>query len=156
MDVDGPISLRKSFQGFNTLQDQGYTLEQALSWLQVEFSNVYGDQLVQLLLVSLRVGGTGLVSNLNALASDIRKQAALDAELQAKQGWVSGTAKLGLVAPWLIVLFLNQRPEAHVFYASPAGLQLLLLGQLVCLLAYGLIQLLSGLPKPRRVYIDVA
>ena len=96
-----------------------------------------------------------MVANLNRLASDIRQQGSLDAELKAKQGWVSGTAKLGLAAPWLIVCFLNQRPEAHAFYSSGAGFNLLLVGQIVCLLAYGLIHLLSGLPVSKRVFIDV-
>lgn len=150
----GPKSLGKSFTEFNEQQARGYTLEQSLVWLKVEFSNVYADQLVQLLLVSLRIGGSGLVGNLNRLANDIRQQGALDAELKAKQGWVSGTAKLGLVAPWLIVCFLNQRPEAHAFYSSMAGLNLLLIGQLICLGAYALIHLLSGLPSSKRVFID--
>ena len=138
LEHQGPVALRNSFAEFNAIQRRGHTLEQALAWLQVEFSNVYSDQLVQLLLVSLRVGGSGLVANLNRLASDIRQQGSLDAELKAKQGWVSGTAKLGLAAPWLIVCFLNQRPEAHAFYSSAAGFNLLLVGQIVCLLAYGL------------------
>lgn len=152
----GPKSLRASLAEFKRMGERGYSLEASLRWLQVELSNVYADQLVQLLLVSLRVGGSGLVGNLNKLAADIRLEGALQSELKAKQGWVSGTAKLGLAAPWLIVLFLNQRPEAHTFYASTAGFNLLLTGLVICLLAYLLIQLLSGLPTARRVYIDVS
>ena len=152
----GPKSLRSSLGEFSRMSDKGYSLEARLRWLQVELSNVYSDQLIQLLLVSLRVGGSGLVANLNRLAADIRQEGALHAELKAKQGWVSGTAKLGLAAPWLIVLFLNQRPEAHAFYASDAGFALLLSGLVICLLAYLFIQLLSGLPAARRIYVDVS
>lgn len=151
----GPKSLRQSFQQFNGLVERGYSLEAALNWLQRELGNLYGDQLVQLLLVSLRIGGSGLVANLNRLGADIRSQAALDGELRAKQGWVAGTAKLGVLAPWLIVIFLNQRPEAHAYYASDAGFGLMLVGLFVCLVSYLLIQFMARLPKPRRVFIDV-
>lgn len=153
--VHGPKALKKSFGQFNELIEQGHRLESALAWLQIELSNVYGDQLVQLLLVSLRSGGSGLVANLTTLSTDVRLQGSLDAELRAKQGWVSGTAKLGVLAPWLIVLFLNARPEAHVFYSSLSGFNLMVVGLVVCLLAYLLIQFMSKLPTPRRVFIDV-
>ncbi|MDE2409386.1 MAG: type II secretion system F family protein [Actinomycetales bacterium] len=151
----GPKALSKSFIEFNGLVARGFSLEDALGWLQRELGNVYGDQLVQLLLVSLRIGGSGLVANLNRLASDIRSEAALDGELRAKQGWVAGTAKLGVLAPWLIVLFLNQRPEAHAFYSSSGGFSLMLAGLFICLVAYFFIQLMARLPKPKRVFVDV-
>jgi tight adherence protein B len=151
----GPKALRKSFSQLNTLAEQGHSLESALGWLQRELGNIYGDQLVQLLLVSLRIGGSGLVANLNRLAHDIRTQAALDGELKAKQGWVAGTAKLGVLAPWLIVLFLNQRTEAHAFYSSSTGFSLMMIGLFVCIVAYVAIQLMARLPKPRRVFVDV-
>lgn len=148
----GPKALRRSFQQLALQQNQGLPLEHSLSWLQVEISQQFGDQLVQLLLISLRSGGDGLVTNLNRLSQQIRNQGALEAELEAKQGWVTGTAKLGLVAPWLIVLFLSARPEAKAFYASTAGSTLLLLGLLICLGSYFLIVNAGRLPQARRVF----
>jgi tight adherence protein B len=138
------------------LLQKGTSLEQALGWFQVELSNVYADQLVQLLQVSLRSGGAGLVANLERLSEIIRVQGSLEEELAAKQGWVTGTAKLGLIAPWLIVLFLNARTEAHTFYVSAAGFALLSVGLVICLLAYLLIVAAGRLPKAKRVFIDVA
>ncbi|MEN9715036.1 MAG: hypothetical protein RJA35_503 [Actinomycetota bacterium] len=152
----GPKALRKSFGEMAQLLQKGTSLEQALGWLQVELSNVYADQLVQLLQVSLRSGGAGLVANLEHLSEIIRVQGSLEEELAAKQGWVTGTAKLGLVAPWLIVIFLNARTEAHAFYASAAGFALLSVGLIICLLAYLLIVAAGRLPKAKRVFIDVA
>jgi tight adherence protein B len=151
----GPRALKKSFATFAREQRAGQPLEAGLSWLQVELSNVYADQLIQLLLVSLRSGGSGLVANLQSLSEMIRKQGALDGELAAKQGWVTGTAKLGLAAPWFIVLFLNARPEAHAFYTSAAGFTLLSVGLFVCLIAYAAIIATGRLPKPKRVFINV-
>jgi tight adherence protein B len=147
----GPKPLRPSFTRFAQLLQSGFSLEQSLDWLQLELSDVYADQLVQLLKISAVSGGSGLVANLNSLAATIREQAALDAEIVAKQGWVIGTAKLGIAAPWLIVLFLNQRPEAHGFYASAQGASLLLIGLVICICAYAVILRIARLPQPRRV-----
>lgn len=147
----GPKPLRSSFVKFRELLNRGYNLEQSLAWLQLELADENADLLIQFLIQSQRLGGAGLVANLNNLAKVIREQAALNAELAAKQGWVIGTAKLGIASPWLIVLFLNQRPEAHNFYASTDGSAVLLTGLLVCAVAYALIVRLSRLPQTRRV-----
>ncbi|MEY4410479.1 MAG: hypothetical protein RLZ69_53 [Actinomycetota bacterium] len=152
----GPKALRKTLAELASQQSIGIPLEHSLSWLQRDLGVAFGDQLVQLLQVSLRRGGEGLVSNLNRLSEVIRTQGALEAELEAKQGWVTGTAKLGLVAPWLIVWFLSARPEAKAFYASPGGLALLLCGLVLCLVAYALIIAASRLPRSKRVLTDVA
>jgi len=151
MATNGPRPLRASFHEFARLLSIGYSLEQALAWLQLELANENADILVQFLQQSLRLGGTGLVANLNNLAQVIRGQAALDGEIAAKQGWVIGTAKLGIASPWLIVLFLNQRPEAHAYYASADGATLLVVGLAVCAAAYAIILRMARLPKPKRV-----
>jgi len=148
----GPRQLRDSFTQFRRIDLSGYPLTQALEWLRLELSNSYADQLVELLLVTYRSGGVGLVANLERLSATIRADYATESELNAKQGWVIGTAKLGLASPWLILLFLNQRPEAHTFYASPQGLVLLATGLTACVGAYAAILSLSKLPHLRRVF----
>lgn len=150
----GPKALSASMKSFRRQAEEGYSLEHSLVWLQAELGSVYADQLVQLLLVSLTSGGAGLVANLNNLSQVIRGQAALESELAAKQGWVTGTAKLGLAAPWLIVAFLNARPEAHSFYASSAGFILLTAGLAVCIVSYLMIQAAGKLPRSVRVFTD--
>jgi tight adherence protein B len=72
--------------------------------------------------------------------------------LETKQGWVTGTAKLALVAPWIIVLFLVSRPENADIYNTNEGLTILLLGLTVSLVAYRLIGVLGNLAKPKRVF----
>jgi len=148
----GPKALLASMKSIRRQADEGHSLEYSLVWLQAELGSVYADQLVQLLLVSLTSGGSGLVANLNSLGQIIRGQAALESELAAKQGWVTGTAKLGLAAPWLIVAFLNARPEAHSFYSSSAGFLLLVGGLAICIVAYLMIQAAGKLPRSVRVF----
>ena len=151
--TNGPKSLRQSFVSFMRLDALGIPLDQALDWLSIELSNVYADQLVELLRVSSRNGGFGLVDNLNQLARNLRQQVTLQGELQAKQGWVTGTAKLALAAPWAIVYLLAARGQNAIFYNSTLGLSMLMVGLVVCLFAYLLIGVLGRMPSSRRVFV---
>ena len=150
--VNGPKNTRKSFEEWVRMDEKGIALEQTLDWLAVELSNVYADQLIELLRVSHRSGGFGLVANLGRLSTNLRQQVALHGELQAKQGWVTGTAKLALAAPWAIVYLLGLRGQNAAFYNSTAGLTLLLVGLGVCLFAYLLIVVMGRMPTPKRVF----
>jgi len=148
----GPRRLKAVFRELGRLDDGGYPADQIFEWLRLELSNVYADQLIELLLVTHRSGGVGLVANLERLAATIRLDFATEGELLAKQGWVIGTAKLGVLSPWVILLFLNQRPEAHLYYSSRAGSILLVVGLAACLIAYAAIHMMSKLPNQRRVH----
>ena len=43
------------------------------------------------------------------------------AELRARQSWIVNAARLGVVAPWIVLLMLATRPEGAAAYNSPAG-----------------------------------
>lgn len=149
---NGPKSLSKSLAMFAELESQGFDWSELLTWLRVELSNVHSDQLIELLLLSRVSGGYGLVTNLNRLALNIRSEIALQGELQAKQGWVIGTAKLAIFAPWIVAIMLSRRPEALDFYNSIEGLGVLSVGLAVCLVAYAIINAFGKLPTLKRVF----
>ena len=86
-----------------------------------------------------------LARNLGELADQIRTDAATLGEVQAKQGWVVGIAKLALATPWLVVAMLGTRPENAILYNSPTGLALLLGGLIACILAFAAIQRMSAM-----------
>ena len=56
------------------------------------------------------VGGTELPSVLRDLAVHLRADLALRAEVEARQSWVTGAGKLGLAAPWIVLVLLATRP----------------------------------------------
>ncbi|MFM6980885.1 MAG: type II secretion system protein F, partial [Micrococcales bacterium] len=62
--------------------------------------------------------------------------------------------KLGLIAPWAIVLLLSRRRENLGIYNSPTGLLVLCGGLAVCLIAYFMIQILGAELKAKRVFED--
>jgi len=63
---------------------------------------------------------------------------------------VRGAARLGVVAPWVVLLLLASRPEAAAAYNSPAGLALLTGGLVVTVVAYRVMIALGRLPEERR------
>ena len=73
------------------------------------------------------------------------------AQLQAKQGWVSSSAKLALLAPWLVAVVLVQLPQNRAAFATELGAAVLILGLVLSLFAYALVNRLGRLPLPGRV-----
>jgi tight adherence protein B len=84
-------------------------------------------------------------------AVQVRKEQGEISQLQAKQGWVSSSAKLALLAPWLIALVLVQLPQNKAAFATELGALVLILGLVLSLVAYALVNRLGRLPLPGRV-----
>lgn len=84
-------------------------------------------------------------------AVQVRKEQGELAQLSAKQGWVSASAKMALLAPWLIALVLVQLPQNREAFATELGALVLVLGLALSLVAYALVNRLGRLPLPGRV-----
>lgn len=152
----GPANLRKSFAAADEALTAGHDIIHVLTWLKVEFSTEPSDRTIEILKLLDQLGGHSSIEVLSAISQNIRNEIAFDAQLAAKQGWVSTTAKLGLIAPWVVVFMLSRRPEnAHV-YNSSNGVTALLGGLGFCLIAYLAIQLLGTPVKVKRVFADAS
>ena len=68
----------------------------------------------------------------------------------ARQSWIRNAARLGVAAPWLLLLVLASRHETLVAYDSAAGTILILVGVVVTLVAYRTMIALGRLPEERR------
>jgi tight adherence protein B len=97
-----------------------------------------------------QVGGTELTAVLRALATSVRADAALRAEVESRQSWIRGAAVLGVAAPWVILALLAMRPEGAKAYGSAEGIALILAGAAVSFVAYRVMIRLGRLPEPRR------
>lgn len=150
----GPWQIRKQFASFVQRIDSGQSFNESLTALKSELGQIHADRLIELIRLVHLSGGAGYLDSLRAQAQNTRSEIATWGELESKQGWVTGTAKLALVAPWIIVLFLSRRPENVEIYNTNEGLAILLLGLTVSLVAYRLIGLLGNLAKPKRVFIN--
>jgi tight adherence protein B len=85
-------------------------------------------------------------------ATQLRQEQALLGQVLAKQGWVSGSAKVALVAPWLIALVLIQLPQNKAAFASELGAVVLVFGLLLSGVAYALVNRMGALSLPGRIF----
>jgi tight adherence protein B len=144
--------LRPYFQTFSQNLNNGFTPVQSLAVLKRNLGDVHSDRLIEVISIANSVGGSGFHEALRTQATLTRRNLALWGEIESKQGWVSGTAKIAVAAPWLIVLMLSSRPENAAAYASETGTLVLFIGLIVSVFAYRLIQFLGSIAQPRRIF----
>lgn len=147
---NGPPPLRPAFHGFaRDLAASGH-FDTSAARLQAMLADPVADRIVETLRMARQVGGTELVPVLRALSTSVRADAALRAEVEARQSWIRGAAVLGLVAPWVVLTLLALRPEGARAYASGEGAVLIVAGAAVSFAAYRLMLRIGRLPEPRR------
>lgn len=148
--VSAPPLLRPAFSSFaRDMAASGHFDSSALR-LKSLLADPIADRIVETLRMARHVGGTELPGVLRALSTAVRADAALRAEVEARQSWIRGAALLGVVAPWVILALLSLRPEGARAYTSPEGIALVIAGGLASVLAYRLMLGLGRLPEPRR------
>lgn len=148
--VSGPEPLRADFARFARDVSASGHLDAALAHLKERLADPIADRIVETLRMAREVGGTELVPTLRALGAAVRADAALRAEVEARQSWIRAAAVLGAVAPWVILGLLALRPEAAAAYGTPEGIALILAGAAVTLVAFRLMVRVGRLPEPRR------
>ena len=149
-----PAGLRPHFKALEQNLDAGLGMISCLERFKNEVGDASADRLVELLRIANFSGGVGYHEALRHQVHVLRSDLALWGELESKQGWVTGTAKLALAAPWFIVAVLCTRPENLAIYSSQSGTALLVSGLIVSMFAFRLIQKLGTLRKPTRIFIQ--
>ena len=152
LSTSGPALLRPNFKQLERDLDSGLDLNAALLNLRDSMAEVNVDRLVELVRIVSISGGQGFHVALRNQSVQVRQDLALAGELESKQGWVSGTAKVAITAPWLVVLMLCARKENVAAYSSPQGSGILLIGLIGSVFAYRLIQLFGSISDPVRVF----
>lgn len=134
----GPESLRDDFAVFGRHYRATGSFAHAVVETKSRLADPTADRLLETLRMAREVGGTELVSVLRALSGYLRDEQAVRHEAEARQSWVMNAARLGVVAPWLVLLLLATRPEAAAAYNTPGGTMVILGGLVASVLAYRL------------------
>lgn len=145
-----PAALRPAFAAYVLDLAASGHFEASIERLKATLADPVADRIAETLRMARQVGGTELVPVLRSLSSAVRAEAALRAEVEARQSWIRGAAVLGVVAPWVILVLLAMRPEGSRAYASPAGVVLILVGAVVSVVAFRIMVQIGRLPEPRR------
>ena len=150
LQTTGPETLRPIFASFARAYRATGNFGACLDELKDAAADPVADRIAETLRMARDVGGAELTSVLRALAAHLRQQAAVRAELEARQSWVTNAAKLGVAAPWIVLVLLCTRPEAAAAYASGGGVLLVLGGVAVSVMAYRVMLRIGRIPDEGR------
>ncbi|MBN9214487.1 MAG: type II secretion protein F [Microbacterium sp. SCN 70-200] len=148
--MSGPPALRPAFTAFGADMAASGHFDSSALRLKATLADPVADRIIETLRMARHVGGTELVGVLRALSASVRADAALRAEVEARQSWVRGAAVVGVVAPWIVLGLLSMRPEGAAAYATASGVVVVLVGAGVSVVAYRLTIRLGRLPEPQR------
>ena len=146
----GPASVRSGFAAFERDYRATGNFGLSLDGLKDRLADPVADRVLETLRMSREVGGSELTTVLRNLAAYLRQDAAIRSEVQARQSWVINAARLGVAAPWIILVLLSTRPEAAAAYNSAAGIGLIVAGLAVSVLAYRIMVGIGRLPEEQR------
>lgn len=152
VSANGPVRVRPTFAELVERIDGGLGFAKCLEWFKSQFGIAQADRLAELLRIVHASGGNGYLSALRNQSTQTRQEIALLGEIESKQGWVLGTAKLAIIAPWIIVATLSARSENVEIYNTSEGITVLLFGLAVSVVAYRMVGILGTLELPGRVF----
>ena len=147
---NGPDELRPDFVAFEEDYRRTGSFSGCLDRLKENLADPVPDRILETLRMAREVGGSDLTVVLRNLGAYLREDIALRAEVEARQSWVRNAAKLGVAAPWCILLLLATRPEASLAYNSAGGALLIACGAGVSVIAYRIMLAVGRLPQEKR------
>jgi tight adherence protein B len=149
--VRGPAELRPPFGRFAAAYRATGRFNSCLDTLKDDLADPVGDRVCETMRVAREVGGSDLGTVLRTLSELLRADARTRAELETRQGWVVNAARLAVAAPWAVLLLLGTQSQTLQAYDSPGGTLLLVIGGVVCVVAYRIMLHIGRLPEDRRV-----
>ena len=149
---NGPLRLRHHFAQLGYELESGQEMQFALSKFRSAIGSRHADFLALLIELSDELGRHSMSKTWGAASSELRSEQAIFGQVLAKQGWVLGSAKISLVAPWLIALVLIQLEQNKAAFATELGAVVLVLGLALSGLAYFIVNRLASLTLPQRIF----
>ncbi|WP_285035876.1 type II secretion system F family protein [Plantibacter sp. ME-Dv--P-095] len=150
LDTVGPAPLRPAFAAFSADYRAAGRFADGLDDLKTALADPVADRILETVRMARDVGGTELPAVLRALSAGLREESAIRTEAEARQSWVVNAARLGVAAPWAILLLLSSRPETSAAYNSREGAVLIIAGVVVSALAYQAMLRVGRLQPERR------
>jgi tight adherence protein B len=146
----GPPLTRAAFADFERDYRMSGNFADALDRLKDRLADPVADRIIETLRMSREVGGNELTTVLRNLATYLRQDAAIRAEVLARQSWIVNAARLGVAAPWIVLLLLSTRPEAAVAYNTGEGIALIAVCLVLSIVAYRIMLGIGRLPEEQR------
>jgi len=146
----GPPALRPQFGRFAVDYRADGRFDIALARLKDRLADPVADRIIEALRLAREVGGSDLSALLRDLGVLLREESRVRGELEARQSWTVNAARLGVVAPWLVLVIISAQTQAARAYSTPQGVLVLVGGALATVVAYLAMQRIGRLPTERR------
>ncbi|MDH6180471.1 tight adherence protein B [Microbacteriaceae bacterium SG_E_30_P1] len=145
----GPVAARAAFGASERVVRASGDFSASIDAAKREAADPVADRVLETLRLGREVGGTGLPGVLRSLAVDVRQEFAIRSEVAARRSWIVGAARLGVAAPWVVLVLLSMRPEAAAAYNTGEGIVLVLGGLALTAIAYA-VMIRIGTPSRER------
>ena len=145
-----PPELQAAFDRFAERFEAGELVDVALEQMKEELADPVADRIVESLRMAHEVGGRELPAVLQSLQESVRADISVREDALAKQSWIRAASRLGVAAPWLVLLVLSGRPETITAYNSVLGGLIIVVGAVVSVIAFRMMNRLGRLPVEQR------
>lgn len=150
LSTTGPVITRAAFASFAADYRVTGNFGECLDELKLRLADPVADRILETVRMSREVGGSELTTIFRNLSVYLRQETAIRSEVEARQSWVMNAAKLGVAAPWIVLVLLATRPEAAAAYNSAGGAMLIAVGLIVSFVPYRVMISIGRLPEERR------
>ncbi|MDR9397031.1 type II secretion system F family protein [Pontimonas sp.] len=154
LEHHSPEELRAFFADFGRAVESGARVDSALAQLKDDVADPVADRIIEALRMAHEVGGRELPGVLHSLQASVRADIAVREDALAKQSWIRAASRLGVAAPWLVLVVLSGRTETLQAYDSAAGVAIIVAGALFSVLAYRMMSRLGRLPVDQRWFAN--
>jgi len=151
LGTNGPEALRPAFDRFAVDYQVTGRFGDSLDLLKERLADPVGDRVVEGLRIAREVGGGELGRLLRNLSGYLRDESRTRSELESRQSWTVNGARLAVAAPWVVLLLMAFQSDAIERYSSTGGVVVLVVGAVLCVVAYRLMMRIGRLPVERRI-----
>lgn len=147
----GPAPLKPAFAGFSSALRASSSFQASLDRLARELADPIADRVCAALSLAYEVGGSHLVLVLRTLERQVRADARVRKEVEARWSWTRSAARVAAIAPAAVLGLMLMRPEGATAYGSLEGLLVIGCGGVATIAGYRLMLRAARLPGERRL-----
>ena len=132
--------------------DNGTSFEKSLRQFRKKVGFSSADLFVEIVLLANETGGNSLVQSLQNHVKEVRLRLSASGDVEARQNAILSVAKIGLLAPWILVAVLCVNEQTREAFNSTSGQMLLLGGFAISLIAYRMVIAAGSQASYQRIF----
>ena len=149
--ANGPLPLREAFGRF-PFYSRSVGVVAALEMICEDLGDPTSDRVIEILILAQERGGTVVPEILRDLAAATTRDVWALEQVRTESLEQKINARVVFVLPWVVLMAITARPGAfRDFYATPAGLFVVLIGGVLSLVGMAAVARIGRIPTEPRV-----